>query len=153
MAERIRSGWRCNSCASSSSSMSALILIGQCLIGEYPEVLGRPQLGGIRWQEQQVDVFGYPQVQTGVPPGAIHYQYNLFLWSRSHGPSKGGQFRFIETLVARCQTVRPEAGWTKATRLRQANRHDSQSLPTVPSPSGPAPATTGSATRSVRWVL
>jgi hypothetical protein len=34
------------------------MLVDQHRVGQWPEVLGRLQLGRVRWQEQQVDMVG-----------------------------------------------------------------------------------------------
>lgn len=65
--------------------------IGQRLVGKRPEPLGGLHLGGIRWQEHQVDAFRKPQLSTAVPACTIKNQHDWFVWSCSHLFGKHGQ--------------------------------------------------------------
>lgn len=65
--------------------------IGQWLVGERPEVLGRLQLRRVGGQEEEMDTLGYLHLLPGMPPGSIQHQGNPFHWSCSHIPSKGSQ--------------------------------------------------------------
>ena len=51
--------------------------IGQWLVGERPETLGRLQFGRVGRQEVQMQAFRKAQVQTGVPTGPIEDQDDL----------------------------------------------------------------------------
>src|SRR5690242_1316059 len=85
--------------ASSSASMlakcwvtSASLVSGQ----QSQEMLGGLQLGRIGRQEQQVNVFGHPQIETRVPSlpaGPIQHEHDLLLGPRPHGVRKDSQLR------------------------------------------------------------
>jgi hypothetical protein len=51
--------------------------VGQDRVGQWPEVLGRLQLGRVGWQEQEVDVLGDPQAGAGVPPRPVEHEDDL----------------------------------------------------------------------------
>jgi hypothetical protein len=57
---------------------------GQRLVGKRPEPLGGLHLGGIGWQEHQVDAFRKPQLSAAMPPCPIKNQHDGFVWSCSH---------------------------------------------------------------------
>ena len=44
-------------------------------------MLGRLQLGRIRWQEQQIHMVRDAQLEAGMPPRAIQDENNLLLWA------------------------------------------------------------------------
>jgi hypothetical protein len=82
-------------------------------------MLGRLQLGRVRWQEQEVDVVGYAQLGTGVPPRAVEHEDDLLVGpaptARANASSSTANSSIL-TVVAKWKTVRPEAGWTNPTR-------------------------------------
>lgn len=50
-------------------------------VGEWPEMFGGLKLGGIRRQEEQVDVVGHAQFDARVPASAIQHQHDLLVGS------------------------------------------------------------------------
>src|SRR5215216_6376942 len=50
------------------------VLVGQRLIAEFPEVLGRLQLGRVGWQGDQLDPFGALHLRARVPPRSVQHQ-------------------------------------------------------------------------------
>jgi hypothetical protein len=72
------------------------VAIHQDGIGQGPEVLGRLQFRGIRWQEQEMDVLGHAQTLRLVPARAIQDEHDLLGGARSHALCKGHQLRFEE---------------------------------------------------------
>ena len=67
--------------------------IGQWLVRKRPEPLSGLHLGGIRWQEDQVDPLRQFESSTAVPPGTIQNQHDVFVWPCSHLLSKSGKPR------------------------------------------------------------
>jgi hypothetical protein len=65
-------------------------------VGERPEVFGGLQLGGVGWEEVEIDVVGHAQAQTGVPPRPIEDQDDLFVGTGSRLASEGGELRLEE---------------------------------------------------------
>jgi len=65
-------------------------------VGERPEVLGRLEFGGVRRQEEQVDVLGDAQARTGVPAGAVQDEHDLRVRPGAHRFRELGQFHLEE---------------------------------------------------------
>ncbi len=65
--------------------------IGQWLIGERPEVLGRLQFGGVGGQDEEMDALGHLHLIPGMPARSIEDEEDPFLQPCSHIPSKGSQ--------------------------------------------------------------
>ena len=63
-------------------------------VGEQPEVLGGLQLGGLRWQEEQVDMVGHEQLHARMPPCPIQHQHDLLVGSRAGLLGEGGELGF-----------------------------------------------------------
>lgn len=59
--------------------------VDQWFIGQWPQVLGRLQLGRIGRQEEQVQTFWNGERLTGMPAGAVEHQHNLLVSARSYG--------------------------------------------------------------------
>jgi len=59
--------------------------VDQWFIGQWPQVLGRLQLGRIGRQEKQMESFRNGEGFTGMPSGAVEHQHNLLLLTRSYG--------------------------------------------------------------------
>ena len=55
--------------------------IGQCGVGEWPEMFGRLEFRRIRRQEQQVNMLGNAQLEAGVPPRSVQHQHDLLRWA------------------------------------------------------------------------
>ncbi len=76
-----------------------VVAIGQCGVGERPEVLGGLQLrcvGGVGGQKQQVDVFRHAQLGAGIPTGAVRHEHDLSRGTRADGCGEGGEFGYEE---------------------------------------------------------
>ena len=56
--------------------------IGERLIEDRPEVLGRLQFGGVAWQIDKPETLGHDQVRRGVPTGVVEPEYDDPLPSR-----------------------------------------------------------------------
>src|SRR5689334_17907747 len=54
------------------------VLVDQHCVRQWPQVLRRLQLWGMRWQKEQVDVLGYPHSRTVMPAGPVKHQHDLF---------------------------------------------------------------------------
>src|SRR5579859_855694 len=66
------------------------VLVGQCRVGQGPQVLGRVELRRVGRQEEQMDVLGDPQLDARMPAGAIEDQHDLLLRPRPHCLREGG---------------------------------------------------------------
>ncbi len=70
------------------------MLVDQRGVGEWPEMLSRLQLRGVGRQEEQVDVVGDAEPQTGMPARAIEHQHDLFARPRADLARKLRQLHF-----------------------------------------------------------
>jgi hypothetical protein len=94
-------------------------------IASPPAVFGRKEAWGIGGHEPQVNVLGHAQLGAGMPAGAIEDQDDLLVWSSADRSGEGASSATqssMETPVARCQMIWPEAGGTNATRERHSSR-------------------------------
>ena len=66
--------------------------VDQCCVGQRPQMLRWLQLGRERWQEEQMEVLGHPELEAGMPACPVKNQDDLLLRTRSDGPSKRLQF-------------------------------------------------------------
>ena len=66
--------------------------VGERLVDQGPEVLGRLEFGGIGRQELEVDAFGNTQVLGDVPAGAIEHEHDDLVRSGAdrHGRTRPG---------------------------------------------------------------
>lgn len=69
------------------------MLVDQGVVGEWPEVFGRLQLGGIGRQEQQMNVLRDPQLDARVPTRAIQHEHDLLLGPRPDRTGKDSELR------------------------------------------------------------
>src|SRR5579859_4384993 len=81
------------------------VLVGQCRVGQGPQVLGRVELRRVGRQEEQMDVLGDPQLDARMPAGAIEDQHDLLLRPRPHCLREGGQLGLEEGDVDRRREV------------------------------------------------
>lgn len=70
--------------------------VGERGVGQRPEVFGGLEFGGIRRQEEQVQVLGDAQSGTGVPPRAVEDQHNLLGGTGAHGAGEFGELDLEE---------------------------------------------------------
>ena len=68
----------------------------QCRVGQWPEMLGGLQLGGVGGQEQEVQMLGDAQLDAGVPPGAIQDQDDLLGGAGADRRGEGRKFDLEE---------------------------------------------------------
>ena len=103
--------------------------VHQHVVGQGPQVFGGLQLGGIRREEEQMEVLGGVKGTRSrrlvcqparSSTSTIGFRGLAPTWraKAANSTSKRG----ILTLVARWKIVRPLAGWTKPTSQRQAKR-------------------------------
>ena len=87
--------------------------MGQRLVAEWPEALGRLQLRGIRGQEHQGEASGNLDLPADVPASPVEHDLHL-----GTSPEAGGELGqrkcATETVGSSSQKVRPVGGWTKA---------------------------------------
>ena len=65
--------------------------VGERLVDQGPEVLGRLEFGGIGRQELEVDAFGNNQIRGDVPTGAIEHEHDQIVRSGADLTGEGGQ--------------------------------------------------------------
>ena len=65
--------------------------VGERLVDQGPEVLGRLEFGGIGRQELEVDAFGNDQIGGDVPTGAIKHEHDQIVRSGADLTGEGGQ--------------------------------------------------------------
>ncbi len=82
---------QCASCDLLKLLDSGEMLIDEHRIGQWPQVFGGLEFGGIRRQEQQMDVLRDAQTETGMPARAVQHQHNLLAWAGSGSTGKGGE--------------------------------------------------------------
>lgn len=70
--------------------------VGQCGVGQRPEVLSRLQLGRVGRQEEQVEVLRHAQPRARVPAGAIQDQHNLLGRAGADLAGEGGKLGLEE---------------------------------------------------------
>ena len=98
------------------------VLVDQGRVGQRPEGFGGLQFGRVRWQKEHVHLVRHPQLDAGVPTGAIQHEHDLLGGTRTDVASELGQLHFEQRDAHRGGQVkdgaawRPEAGWTKPTR-------------------------------------
>jgi hypothetical protein len=66
------------------------MLVDQRGVGERPEMLRRLQFGGVRRQEEQMDMVRHAQLHAGVPAGAVEDEHHLLAGTRA---DLAGEFR------------------------------------------------------------
>jgi hypothetical protein len=82
-------------------------------------VLSRLQCRGMGRQEEEVDMLGHAHLGTGVQPAPSSTSTICLVgpaptcWANASSSTEESS---MFTVVARCHTVRPEAGCTKPTR-------------------------------------
>lgn len=67
------------------------VAIDQHRIGQGPQMLGRIELGGIGWQEEQMDVVGDAQPGAAMPARAVQDEHDLLGGAGADRASKGRQ--------------------------------------------------------------
>ena len=72
------------------------MLVDEHRIGERPQMLGRLEFGGIRREEEQMDMLGYPQAHTRMPAGPVEDQHDLLGRTGSGRAGKGSELGFKE---------------------------------------------------------
>jgi len=68
------------------------VLVDECGVGQWPQVLGGLEFGRVRRQKEQVDVLRHPQFDTGMPARPIEDQHNLLGRTGTRLARKLGQF-------------------------------------------------------------
>jgi hypothetical protein len=74
------------------------VLVGERLVEDGPEVLGRLQFGGVARQVDEPEALGHDQVRRGVPAGVVEQKRDHALASRSSLAGKERQQRGEERL-------------------------------------------------------
>ena len=90
--------------------------VGQRLVDQGPEMLGRLEFGGIGRQELEADAVGNRQILGDMPAGAIEHEHDDLVRSGSDLAGERGQDPLniaVLTASARNQTTSPVAGRTK----------------------------------------
>jgi hypothetical protein len=65
--------------------------VGERLVDQGPEALGRLEFGGIGRQEFEVDAFGNDQIRGDVPTGAIEHEHDQIVRSGANLTGEGGE--------------------------------------------------------------
>ena len=103
--------------------------VDEHVVGQRPAVLGGLRFGGIRRQEEQMEVLGGVKGTRSrrlVCQPARSSTRTIGCWgpaptARANSASSTAKSAML-TLVARWKSVRPEEGWTKPTSYRQRKR-------------------------------
>lgn len=70
--------------------------VGERGVGQWPEMFGGLQFGGVGRQKQQMHVVGHAQFHAGMPPGAVEDEHDLFARPCADLTRKGGQLDLKE---------------------------------------------------------
>ncbi len=80
------------------------VAVDQAGVGQWPQVLGRLELGRVRRQEEQMDMLGYTQAEARVPAGPVEHEDDLLAGTGPDRVGERGELDFKECNAdARCQ--------------------------------------------------